>query len=75
MPPPYPPKIITDVDNEFVVRLCPDVSISPDQIDEWQAMARTVKSRFAKLIHDSGAKVIFPEYLSRWRHLKRREFR
>lgn len=71
MPPPYPPTIIRDDEKELVIRVCPGVPISPEQIAEWREMAKIPKLRSARLVHDCAAKVVFPEYLSRWRHLRR----
>lgn len=71
MPPPYPPTIIRDDEKELVIRVCPGVPISPEQIAEWREMAKTPKMRAARLVRDFAAKVVFPEYLSRWRHVRR----
>lgn len=71
MPPSYLPAIIRDDDRELVIRLCPGVPISPEQIAEWKEMAKTPKPRSGQLMHDDAAKVVFPEYLSRWRHLRK----
>ena len=71
MPPPYPPTVIRDDDKQLVIRVCPGVPISPEQIAEWREMAKNPKMRSMQLVHDFAAKVVFPEYLSRWRHLRK----